>query len=131
MEELKNVESTGDPIIYPGVEISEFLCFAKAGIGYAFWMKIRYKEPNGIWLTSSKGESVGVGKTGKYDISAKLDTLPNGSLVQLDIQVRAGSKNVPAEQCFVYNKDSKVAAKYIASGTTFNAAIKFDSLESK
>jgi len=129
MDELTN--SKKDPVIDHESEISEFLCFAKAGIGYAFWMRIRYKEPNGIWIKSDKGESVGVGKTGKYDISSKLDKLADGSLVQLDIDVRAGSDDVYAEQCFVYNKASKVAAKYIASGTTFNAAVRLDELVSK
>ncbi len=126
MNELTS--SNNNPVIDHDAEISEFACFAKVGIGYAFWMKIRYQEPGGIWITSDKGESVALGQTGKYDISDKLKTLADGSLVQLDIQVRAGSKNVYAEQCFVYNKASKVAAKYIASGTTFNAAIHLDEL---
>lgn len=129
MEELTN--SKKDPVIDPEAEISEFLCFAKAGIGYAFWMRIRYKKPNGIWIKSDKGESVGVGQTGKFDISSKIEDLPDGSLVQLDIDVRAGSDDVYAEQCFVYKKSSDVAAKYIASGTTFNAAVSLDELVSK
>ncbi len=51
--------------------------------------------------------------------------------MQLDIDVRAGSDDVYAEQCFVYNKSSDVAAKYIASGTTYNAAVSLDELVSK
>jgi hypothetical protein len=126
MNELTN--SNINPVIYTDTKISEFACFAKVGIGYAFWMKIRYKEPDGIWLTSEIGDSVALGQTGKYDISDKMKTLPDGSLVQLDIQVRAGSENVYAEQCFVYSKESKYAAKYVASGTTYNAAIRLDEL---
>jgi len=122
----KDMTSGKDPVINPDAQISAFKCSAKVGIGYAFWMKIRYKEPGGIWVTSEKGDSVALGQTGTYDISKKLPDLIDGSLVQLDIQVRAGSSNVYAESCFVYKKDSKVAALYNASGTTFNAAVTYE-----
>jgi len=75
-------------------ETSKFSCYAKTGIGYAFWMRIDFRKLKEFsWHRSDRGKSVTVWFTGQYDIS-KATGIEEGDYVRLNIEVKIGSNNV-------------------------------------
>ena len=111
--------------VFVDQEISKFSCYAKTGIGYAFWMRIDFKKPRDFsWHRSDRGQSVTLWFTGDYDIS-EATGIEEGDYVRLNIEVKVGSNNVKAGQYFIYKKDTGKTAHYEASGSVRNAAVTY------
>lgn len=113
-------------------QISRIDCKAIAGIGYAFRMKVFYKnDSKDSWHEGNESKSVTVGFTGKYELS-QIEGLrvPDASTeadypqVRLGLNVSAGADR-EANEAFVYRPDAGRKAYYEATGACTNAALRY------
>lgn len=105
--------------------ISQFTVYAPTGIGYAFWIRVDFKDPKELqWHTSDRGPSVTVWFKKSMKL-ADIVGLKEGMDVRLNIEVQAGSNNVRANQYFTYKEDAALSAYYEATGTSLDAAVTF------
>ncbi|SIN96229.1 hypothetical protein [Fibrobacter sp. UWB11] len=97
-------------------EISRFQFVAEAGVGYAYYAKIEYKNPgSSSWNRTGSQCSVSLGLTrdvNLYDISE----IKEGAEVRFFMDVKASSKDRTASEVFTYKKSSVNYAKYNAKG---------------
>lgn len=105
-------------------EIARIDCKAIVGIGYAFRLKIFYKNPvDKEWHTSNETKSITVGFTGEFKLSS-IDGITEGAEVQLGMNVQAGPDREGNEK-FIYKSESKKRAYYEATGACTNAALRY------
>lgn len=111
-------------------EVSRIDCKAIAGIGYAFRMKIFYKNSGKCeeWHTSNETKSITVGFTGEFDLKT-IDGILEGAEVQLGMNVAAGPDREGNEK-FIYKSASSQRAYYEATGPCTNAALRYIGVKS-
>lgn len=111
-------------------EISQFTVYAPGGMGYAFWIRVEFRDaPKGVdiggtWYRSDRGKKVTVWKTGSMNL-CDIVGIEAGMEVRLDIEVQSGTENVRAGQSFIYNPNANLSAYYEAKGTCRDAAVNF------
>lgn len=119
--------------------IIQFTCYAPGGIGYAFHIHVKFKNPNSKdWHTSDRLTDDAVCVWQMKSVNLKdIHGIEEKAEVQLVIEVSgAGAlkKNIEANQSFYYGQipnikeeeqPKKMSAYYEASGTTGNAHLKF------
>lgn len=106
-------------------EISRIDCKAIAGIGYAFRMKIFFKNSGKgeDWHEANESGSITVGFTGKYEL-AGIKGIEEGAEVRLGLNVAAGPDR-KANETFVFKSGSARRAYYEATGPCTNAALRY------
>lgn len=109
-------------------QISRFQFIAEAGIGYAYYVKIEYKNPGSSrWQKTDSQCSVSVGLTKNvnlYDISA----IKEGAEVRFFMDVKASNNDKTASESFIYQKNSTYYAKYNGKGSVFSPKIQYKGL---
>lgn len=111
-------------------EVSRIDCKAIGGIGYAFRLKIYYKNSGKgeEWHTSNETTSITVGFTGKFELKT-IEGIREGAEVQLGMNVAAGPDREGNEK-FIYNPSSDKRAYYEATGPCTNAALRYIGIKS-
>lgn len=110
--------------------ISRFECQASAGIGYAYWMHVEYKNPasnstwDDKWQYSDRLGSVSVGKTSYIDL-ASVSNLKQGAKVRYHMEIKSSSKDQIASEEFVFVSDSQWQATYDGRGSLFSPRLEF------
>jgi len=116
--------------------VARFKCKASAGIGYAYWMRVEYKNliegttlKNPIWENSwhrsDRLGSVSLGLTNYAEIS-EVEGLYYGAKVRYLMEVKAGTKDCTASEEFVYFPNSKYEAVYDGRESVFNPRIEYE-----
>ncbi len=118
------MELTNSPLLIDE-KISRIDCKAIAGIGYAFRMKIFFKNPGKgeDWHTANESGSITVGFTGKYKL-AEIKGIEEGAEVRLGLNVAAGPDR-KANEMFTFQSGSTRRAYYEATGPCTNAALRY------
>lgn len=106
-------------------EISRFQFVAEAGIGFAYRVQIKYKNPNtSRWEKTGSQCSVSLGQEKDVNLY-NISEIKEGAEVCFFMSVKSGPKDKTASETFIYKKDSINYAKYNAKGTIFNPQIKY------
>ena len=109
-------------------EISRFQFVAEAGVGYAYYAKIEYKNPGSTsWKKTGSQCSVSLGLT-KDVYLYNISDIKEGAEVRFFMDVKASYKDRTASEVFIYKKSSLNYAKYNAKGSLVNPKIQYKGL---
>lgn len=110
--------------------VARFECKASAGIGYAYWMHVEYKNPTSNstweadWKYSDKLGSVCLGQT-DYITLRNVSNLKAGAKVRYHMEVKGSSKDQIASEEFIYMANSQWQATYDGQGSLLKPRLEF------
>lgn len=109
--------------------ISQFTCYAAGGMGYAFWMRVAYKNKGKgeSWHKSGRGPSVTVWTMKSMNLR-DVAGLEEGAEVRLIIEVKGAvllDVWAGAEHSFIYKEDANLSAYHEATGAVSDADVSF------